>query len=266
MLKNKKGITSPAMVLMVLLTLLLISFSLYNFVTSEKVYLKIKKAGEINEVYYKESIARFYLMQAAESALIESYSEVLSSRDYIEGQIYPNEDIEFSKLKKEIDSAFAGRVSEKIKEKFSETDFEEEYLKDLKEKIINGKFKIEKNKDVVKLKIDSIDISSDSNAKKEIAVSYYPYIEITLRLSRVGLADFYDIYTAKEGCKEQANSEDTVEKTESCFRDSLENFDIHAIEKAHPVTSEKYILVRLETKKEYLVDGEFRKISTEFVI
>jgi hypothetical protein len=244
-IKNKKGSESIATTLLVFLILLVCTSSLFIFIThSKKVNIEILDAGIMNEVQLKQNLAEFYIREASEKAVVESYDEVIKNNEYIKEPTYNLEkNVEFNELNNNLNQIFI----EKFKINFKNYKFQEDYLKNLQENISPPFFDGEK----LNINVSNFEINEFS---EKINVTYYPKISLNIELNKIGLDNFDKIYQIKEECKD----EESIEKMENCFKNNLTNFNVKIVEKIIS-EDEKYFIVNLTSKKEFLINGKFIK-------
>ncbi len=252
--KNKKG--DIAILLLVVLVLLLTSATLFSFIISSgKTEVKISNAKFIENFYSRQDLAEFYLSQAGEIAIFKTYNEFVEEDDYINNPVYnSNREVEFKELHGKLNENFHNKFVENFKTEFKSYDFEEDYLKNLKEAVNDGDFDVTLDRGILEIVIDSWEMKAFLN---DINITYTPGISLKFDLKRVGLHSFEEIYEIKEGCKGDEN-------IEKCFSDLI-NFDVGVVEKEKS-DEQKYFFVTCTTKKDFLIEGEFDSIKFGFVL
>ncbi len=250
--KNRKGDLS--VLLLVVLVLLVASVTLFSLVISSgKVKAKISNAQFINNFYSKQDLIEFYLNQAEEKAIVETYNEFVENSDYINNPITSGKEIEFKNINNRLDENFRNRFIENFENEFGNYNFEEDYLNNLKQIILNENFEVVVNKDILIITIDNLEMNS---FVENINLTYIPEISLKFNLKKIGLNSFYEIYDVKEKCK-------NVKDMEDCYGDLI-NFNVSVIEK-EKTNGEKYFLVTLVSKKRFLIDGKFDNLQFSFV-
>lgn len=251
--KNKKG--DIAILLLVVLVLLLTSATLFSFIMSSgKTEVKISNAKFIENFYSRQDLAEFYLSQAGEIAMVKTYKEFVEEDDYINNPIYNFKDeVEFKGLHSKLSENFHDRFVENFKTEFNSYDFEEDYLKNLKEIIKDGDFDAVVDEGSLTLAVNDWEMKDSLN---DINITYSPGISLKFDLKKVGLHSFEEIYEIKERCKGDENIED-------CFSDLI-NFDVSVVEKEKS-DEQKYFFVTCATKKDFLIGEEFDSIRFSFV-
>ena len=143
MIKNKRA--DGAIVLLVLLVLLVTATALFVFLTNTWEFeSKISDARVIEELYLKEELVKFYVVQAGEDAIEKT-----------------------SNFEKDFKGNF--------KIGFAKYNFDQRYLNDMKKIISEGKFNIEVEGKILKLEIQEFELK-DSFGK--IEVTYSPKISV----------------------------------------------------------------------------------------
>lgn len=251
--KNKKG--DIAILLLVVLVLLLTSATLFSFIMSSgKTEVKISNAKFIENFYSRQDLAEFYLSQAGEIAMVKTYKEFVEEDDYINNPIYNFKDeVEFKQLHSKLSENFHDRFIENFKTEFNSYDFEEDYLKNLKEIIKDGDFDAVVDEGSLTLAVNDWEMKDSLN---DINITYSPGISLKFDLKKAGLHSFEEIYEIKERCKGDENIED-------CFSDLI-NFDVSVVEKEKS-DKQKYFFVTCATKKDFLIGEEFDSIRFSFV-
>ena len=252
--KNKKG--DITILLLVILVLLLTSATLFSFITSSgKVEAKISNARFIENFYSRQDLAEFYLSQAGEIAIVRTYREFVEDDNYINNPIYNfKEEVEFREIHSKLNENFHNKFVENFKTEFKKYDFEDDYLKNLKEIIEDEDFDVIVDREILGIVIDSWEMNGSLN---DINITYVPGISLKFNLKKVGLHSFEEIYEIKERCKYK-------EDIESCFSDLI-NFEVSVVEKEKS-SGEKYFFVTCATKKDFLIGDGFDRIRFSFVL
>ncbi len=248
---NKRGDVS--IVILVFLVLLVVFGSLFIFYTSSvKIKDKISGVVVFNKVYMQENSIKFYLDSAGKDVMVKTYKDFvddsgdeydyINNRRTVEGK-YP----EFEELHSKINEKFEKRFSENFKKEFEKYDFEEDYLIDLKKNISENKFDVSFNGEFIQLNMNSLMLT---NSIKETSIIYKPQISLEFDLNKIGLDDFGKLYNVKEDCKKQ-------EDIQECFNNRLNYFNAFV--------NQENSLVTLTSKKEFLIDEEFKKIEFSFI-
>jgi hypothetical protein len=250
--KNCKG--DMAILLLVILVLLVSSATIFSLVTSSgKVEAKISDTKIVENIYYKENLVEFYIIQAGENIFAEIYNEFTKTGEYINNPIVSGGEIEFGKVHNKLDENFRNKFIENFKEEFKDYDFEDDYLKNLKEIILDGNFDVILDKESLVVKINNLEIN---NSLEKVNITYIPEISLEFNFKKMGLHGFEQIYKVKEECK-------NVEEVENCYN-KLINFENSVIEKEKS-NGEKYFFVTLTSKKQFLIEGKFVNINFSFV-
>lgn len=250
--RNRKGDVS--VLLLVILVLLVASATLFSLVISSgKVKAKISSAQFINNFYVKQELIEFYFNQAGEKTIVKTYDEFSNSGDYINNPIISGGEIEFKNINNRLDENFKNRYIENFKEEFESYNFEEDYLRDLRQIILDENFDVVVDKEIVTMTINNLEMNSSIEG---INVTYIPEISLEFNLKKIGLHSFNEIYNVKEKCK-------NAEELEECYSDLI-YFDV-IVEEKEKSSSEKYFLVTLTSKKRFLIDRKFENIGFSFV-
>lgn len=248
-IKNKRG--DIAVVVLVILALISTSAALFSFVTSSGgVEMKISDFKFIDSSYQKQNLAEFYIYQAGEDAIIKTYKEFADDSvpeyDYIKNRQKEGNNAKFGEIWDNLDERFSNRFKENFKTEFENYEFEEGYLKGLKELISKESFTVLFDGETLKVDIDDWQIS---NSLDNIGVVYFPEISSEFNLRKIGLHSFEKIYEVKEKCLDEGIAK-------SCFDNYLGNFE-------SSIGSSN--LVSLTSKKEFLAENTFEKISFSFI-
>ncbi len=151
-MKNKRG--SIEIVLLVMLVLLVTSATIFSFITSSgKVETKISDVRFIERFYLKENLIEFYIQQAGEDAIVVTYGKEI-------------EDEELVNTPKE-------KFISNFKTEFMKYEFDEKYLKDLKEIIEKENFDVLVGKEFLVIDVNNLEIQDSFN---DISVIYHPKI------------------------------------------------------------------------------------------
>ena len=252
---NKRG--DVAIVLLVLLVLLVSLATLFNFATnSKKIEAKFLDVRVIDTIYIEENLVEFYINQAGKKATIKTFKEFvddsIETYDYINSRIIVGNDVEFKELHSRLNESFKQGFSQNFKEEFESYEFSESYLINLKEIISKDDFNVLLNYGVFQISMDSLEISGSFD---NIEIKYKPKILLEFNLENMELHSFEKIYDVKEECKNKEN-------IESCFNDELVNFYVSVEIKGE---DNKYSLVTLTSKKEFLFGENFENIKFSFI-
>ena len=212
--------------------------------------VEISNAGFLQESYIKENNIKNYLSLALEEAIVESYLEINNSQEYVTDPVITNSqgEIEFNNLASDLDSNFLEKVKEKFEISFLKYHFEEEVGKD--------NFEITFEDGVFNVVLDEI-ILKESFEDISWAYTFSP--QAFSSLNKLGLEDFEAIYNAKEDCKNQENVQD-------CMSNLLSNFNIVVENKENLFSDKEYRLVKVSSKRNFLINNNFEKIKFEFVL
>lgn len=250
--KNRRG--DIAILLLVILVLLVASATLFSFVISSgKVEAKISSAQFIKDFYSRQNLIEFYLNQAGENSIRKTYNEFVENGDYINNLIISGGEFEFEEIHNKLSENFRDRFIENFKEEFKNYNFEEAYLKNLKQIILEKNFDVVADKNIVMMKINNLEMNDSIEG---VNINYIPKISLELNLKKIGLHSFEDIYEIKERCKD-------VEMVKECYEDLI-NFNVN-VEEKEKSNGEKYFLVTLTSKKQFLIDEKFENIDFSFV-
>lgn len=153
--KNQKG--SVEIVLLVLLVLIVTLAALFNFtINSNKIGIKIADTKFIEKLYLRQDLMEFYLMKAGEKAIIatDEGEELISEEKLINN----------------------------FKTEFKNYEFDEQYLKDLKEIIEDGNFKFFIEEDFLYLGVTSLELKESS---ENVNIIYHPKIFLEFNLEKI---------------------------------------------------------------------------------
>ncbi len=247
--KNKKG--DMTVLLFVVLVLVMSSATLFSFINSSgKVEAQISDARFIENLYSDRDLAEFYLIGASEITIVKIYDGFVESDSYVGNPNYNSEhQVRFGVLNPGLNKEFRDNFIEEFKTEFSRYDFEEDYLKNLKEIIAVGSFDVVFDGEVLTMSINNWELNDFLN---NINVTYSPRIYLKFDMMKMGLHGFEEIYDVKESCKGDEN-------VKSCFEE-LVNFEVEVAEKGED------IFVEFTSKKDFLIGGEFRNINFGFVL
>ena len=254
-IKNKKADVS--VVLFVLFTLVICVLAIYAFITSSnQMEFQISDFNRIEEVYLKFSSAKFYLNLAGKEAFFKTYKEVVNQELYVEQPVKKvNSNLKFENLNSNWKQEFNNKFKENFKLEFSSYSFNEDYLINLRQLILDNEFEILEKKGGFDIFISNLNLSSYS---KTLNVTYTPKFLLGFDFNKEKLNSFEEIYEIKEICKSQKG-------VEVCFNENLLNFNAELIEK-EKTSGEKYFVVNLESKKSFLFESGFEKIKLSFVL
>jgi len=259
MLITKSKKSNISIIILVFLILIVCSASLFIFATSDKkVKVKISDVGLIQDAQLKQEVAEFYIYEAIEKSMVNPYREMLNQDKYIESPSYNLQNkIEFANLYGNLNDYFYSEFRNRFKNEFENYAFQEEYLNNLKNLIAQDKFSSSFDGENLIFETSLLEIKSTSEKN---SVVYFPEIFLNISFSRIGLNSFNAIYNSKEKCK----GKETAELMKACFSNELGAFDAESAEK---IISEekKYFLISLTSKKKFLIENNFEKISFEFV-
>lgn len=247
---NKRGDVS--IVILVFLVLLVVFASLFIFaISSMNVKEVISGYLIFDRVYAQEDLIEFYLDSAGKDAVAKTYTDFVDSGvpelDYINNRKSVGGYSEFGELHDKLNENFEKRFIDNFKKELAKYEFEESYLIDLKKNISENKFDVSFNGEFIQLNMNSLMLT---NSIKETSIIYKPQISLEFDLNKIGLDDFGKLYSVKEDCKKQ-------EDIQECFNNKLNYFNA--------LVNQENSLVTLTSKKEFLIDEGFKKISFSFI-
>lgn len=255
-MKNKRADIS--IVLLVILTLVLTISSLFIFVNSSSaVEAEIYNVKFIDQFYLRQNLAEFYVSESMKKALVQTYNEFVSDSKGIYYYLNnPKEtpqnsgNFEFNELHDKLNENFKSKLRENFQIEFKKYNFNEgyveEYLRELNSLVEQGSFDVSANKEILKITVNDFMIK---DSFEKIKIEYSPEIKLEFNLTKLGLHDFDKVYEIKEKCK-------TDENLKNCFESGLINFNVGVNENN---------LVTLKSKKDFLIDNDFKKIVFSFI-
>ena len=254
---NKRGDIS--IVILVFLVVFVVSASLFVFVTSSlKENVKISGAAIVDKVKLQENSVKFHIKQVGEKSVIKTYKEIINNKEYIGDTVIlvNNIEPEFKLLNENLNENFKTKFINNFKSEFESYNFEGDYLKNIQSIIYNNLFDIGFNGEILVFSENKQEFYEHSD---EIQVTYQPIIKLEFNFTKIGIESFEKIYSVKEQCKNEQNAE----LIKQCFDNNLINFNTSVIEKEKP-NKEKYFLITLTSKKEFLINDKFEKIEFSF--
>lgn len=251
---GKKG-ESISLSIFVFLTYALLTYSLFSFLTNSwYVQEEISVGSVIFEAYEEEDLADFYFSEVCERALIKTYYEFVSKEsskyDYIENpQTYSGSEIFiFDNLN---------------------SNFNEEFMKRLEENVVDGikdyNFLSGGVVDIKKLGENYVFILTGlefKGSKENLEYLYKPIIEDNFEIDKMSLNSFDEIYNFKESCLSGS-----FEERKICYESNKEligKFDVFV--EVAGVENSKYLIFNLKSKKEFLIEDNFKKIDFDFIV
>lgn len=257
LIKNKRGDVS--VVLLVLLVLVVTGASVFSFITnSGKVSSKISGAGVVEGVYLEENLIEFYLNEAGKRAVVVSYNELINSEEYVENPVvnFRNE-VRFGNLHPNLNENLKTKFSKNLKTEFLAYEFKEDYLINLKQSILDEEFSVALSKGVFRLSVSGQELD---NVLENNSITYFPEISLDFNLNEIGLDSFERVHATKEFCKDKASKN----LIENCFNEKLKGFT-SLVEEKTAVSSNNYTFVALTSKKEFLINEQFKNIKFGFI-
>lgn len=258
-IKNKKG--DLPTVLLVFLVFLVVLTSLFTFlIKSKNINEYTESVGLINEVYEEQNLAEFYIIEAVKTSIVESYLDITKDGGFVEN---PNFDLQtnvfFDELNSNLNGDFLKEFDKSIKRNFGNYDFQEDYLKKLKETILADRFDSSFNGEKLRINVKDLKLKKFS---EKINVTYSPNISLEASLDKMGLHSFDQIYQAKEICKTKT----TTDSLKECFQDHLKYFDVGVIERQNIQNQgQKSFIITLKSKTDFLIEGKFHTITLNFI-
>jgi len=247
-----------SIVLLVILTLVLVISSLFIFVNSSSaVEAEIYDVKFIDQFYLRQNLAEFYVSESVKKAFIKTYLGFVSDSKSIYYYLNnPKEtpqnsgNFEFANLHSKLNENFENKFRENFQTEFKKYNFNEgyveEYLRELNNFVEQGSFNVSLSKGILKMTINDFMIK---DAFEKIKIEYFSGISAEFNLTKLGLHDFDKVYEIKEKCKADEN-------LKNCFEIGLTNFNVEVNENN---------LVTLKSKKDFLIDNDFKKIEFSFI-
>jgi hypothetical protein len=229
MLNNKKG--SLWIVVLVFLILFLVGFTLFRFVLSNDIInSKIDDVNFLQGFILAENDAQFILKQLADSSFLYSYEGVVNNGINGKSDVF-------------LYTSFENTFNSKIKEEFSNYEFEEDYLNQVKNKILSGDYVLSFEDNNMKIILSDL---SFSNSTKNIEGLYIFDIEYEREI----YPDFDFIDEVYSECES-----DDLSELRGCYNEKMEGYDAYSF--GDGLGNRR---VELYSKKKYLIGSDFRKI------
>ncbi len=264
-MKNKKGSQSLAIVFLVIATLVLSGYTLFRFNVGSSF---IQESFDSFSVFEEENQGLtslkeiFYL--TGESLVAEEYEKFAQQGGYIngkriiKGQAYPGftgvwDDSRISKdFSPLLDSAFKqrGREFNLLNADKLNKEIGIWFEKDLKIDYSFGKIFVKFPQDKPK-----------ASLSEEIVVRRISPLIVEYDLRKIGLHGFKEIFSAKEKCSAQKSEREI----QDCFNEELFNFNVVCRDFVWENGKAKSFVVEIESKREFFIQNQMRKIKFGFV-
>ncbi|NCO11307.1 hypothetical protein GW924_01735 [Candidatus Pacearchaeota archaeon] len=251
---NKKGDT--AVLVFIFLVIVVLLGTIFSFLTtSGKVEAEIQNSNYLDAAYAKENEVEFYLYESLRKGVVEEYYRMSLDNSFFGG----NPDMRNGKLVLGEYNDNAGRFSNSVSSRMKKTNIENDIVMERFDREIELKT-FTFNYSDMSLEMEGFPFIIDvvdgeilwkevpDELEKDIGVIYRPELKARLNLTEIGLHDFSYIYDSAIFCQ----------LDEMCLKEKLFNFDVKI------TSGEEGDLVRIESKKEFLLDGNFRRIVLEF--
>ncbi|MEJ2267628.1 MAG: hypothetical protein P8X70_00955 [Nanoarchaeota archaeon] len=237
-MKSKKA--QIEIILLVILILFLVSTTIFSFITnSSKIETTISNSNLVRNIYSKENSIEFYIVQEGKHAIVKTYDFFVRNNKFADSNTK-----EFAELSQNLRDDFILEFRENFRQSFQ--DYSGEDIKNLKDLVLQGNFNVDFEENII-LKIDNLE---EKDFSKRMNIGFFPKFNLEFDFSDMGLHSFDEVYEVKEKCKNSIESE--------CYND-LFNFNVEIEEK------ESGNLVKFESKKEFLIGDEIRKIDFDFI-
>ncbi|MCF7910135.1 hypothetical protein K9L16_00490 [Candidatus Pacearchaeota archaeon] len=259
---NKKA-DLPTLVF-VLMTLAVSITILFGFLSnSSKISGQIIDVKLIDTLDVKESIIKNNFETSFERALAQTYKEIIENQEYISAPVKINSEgyYEFKELDEGLDKKFLDLLKINFRQDYINCFFNENYLQNLKHVIFkNNNFSLEKKQEVFYLKLDKFNFSLNT---RNYNITYFPELSFEKSLNEIGLHGFDEIYNYKQKC----SNLESVSSRRICYQSNDGDVDKYFNVKISELSNSagKYILISLESKREFLINGKFEKIKIEFI-
>tara|TARA_Y100000034_G_C6843451_1_gene381863 strand:+ start:372 stop:1139 length:768 start_codon:yes stop_codon:yes gene_type:complete len=249
---NKRG--DMTIVLLVLLVLIVSLATLFSFATNSKqVEAKILDVRVIDKLFLEQELIEFYIKEAGKKATIKTFKEFVEDPKSIYFYMNNPEENPIGSGNWKFEKLHVN-LNENFKQRFSDN-----FNKEIGKYEINGidlnNFNIEINKEIVLITLKNFKID-DSFSNGEIEINYHPNILLEFNLTKIGLHSFQKIHEIKDDCKFKK------EINKECFEKDLKNFIVGVEIKGE---DNKYSLVTLTSKKEFLFGENFESIKFSFI-
>lgn len=265
--KNKKGALS--IFILVALTLVVCGFSLFIFLANPpKVQAVLQGIGNFDELYSSELELNFYLQEIAELSLAQTYNEFIENGNYLSNlRISQAKDLEgiyyIGGISNNFEKDFKEAFKNNFKENFLKINFhrdDSDYIKELQKQIEKENFEVLFDKSSIIVLIKSFNFSYEDN---KMQINYTSDLRNEIIFKRFGLEGFEKIVDFGNICFEYSNISQKID----CYEENKDYFDnfYFYIERVILSEGEEEIFLRFQTKRDFFIDKEFKKIKFKFI-
>lgn len=277
-MKNEKGATTIAAVILVIITLILVTISLYSFITKKNdFYSSLDIIDSLDTLTIIEEKIDFYLQNALYWSIIESYHNFSENSYYILDSCENCEEKIFCAINPDLEKNFENSIKENLKENFKYFSFEYMDNKDdktknivfnlqkLKEYILKEKFILKCEEINCTISLDNFELSEEGYEKDKIIylIKRNKNISITLTEEDLFLEDFR---TIEKKSKECVKNNSDILSIKKCLSEEIKYFNVDVVEKNCGDENKKYYLLNLESKKLFFINNELKKIKMKFIL
>jgi len=256
-LKDKRGSAISITTLLVLVLVLGVA-TLGVLVRQNSRVAEELDLNSIQKIKVMEKQSEYLIKNVAESMAVESYAEIVDTKGYVwEDCEVKNGIVVFCSLNKEIDSKFKDVFKTKLVESFPD-----EFLvsrESLNVIVNSGKVDVKAFFEVSEFQKNSENYQkfsiSEVSKIENLIVNYLWKEENSFSFNELGLDYFDEIYRGVEKCRDE---ESLAEGMKECLK--LDNFEV-VVSK----TNDDF-LVKLESKKKFVLGNEYKSLSFSFLI
>jgi hypothetical protein len=254
-IKNKKADLS--VIAFVLLVLLLCSYTLYAMaINRNKVTTTIEGFEQVEKILLEKKDIEYRLLKTTEECFIESYKEIIETKLILKPPLNTlGETTIFEELNSNIKENYIEKIKICLNKKGKENHRgllveNSDFLKDvLFFKLRHNQFEITSAYRII---IKEFPFATNIQNQK-----YSPNLNAEINLEKIGLIDFEKIKEAIE-CK----------KNKKCIESATKNlFEVQITEISFEEEDNKehYLNHTFKSKKEFLINNEFKKIEFSFL-
>ncbi len=200
MLSRRANISVVVLVVLVLGLVAMTLLTLNN--SSGKIVSKFYVPYFLEELKFQQGSLEDYVSQISEVALIQTYSKLLISGDYVSPLRFSSDwDFYFSELHPQLEDNFKSMFLDNLKIENKKYSFEDEDFLKIQEKIQKGDFEFETFSNGISLVFEDVEFKAELGEDSEEIISLKQDVKSQVLFSELGLFSFQEFYDEKEKCK-----------------------------------------------------------------
>ncbi len=223
-----------------------------------------------NFAYVKMNIEEDSLFFHSEDVIFGRYYSIARNNQFMKNSCPMINNLkEFCEIDPELNDFFKTTLQESLDKRKFESGYENA---NIETKLENNNFNVKVSglittwdikQTPTTWKIDVEDLDKLLNPDSTMQIEYSPEINFSFNFNDLGVNSFEEIWDYEEVCRNEKGK--TKEEFQACLNEKLKYFDANVLPEIE-YNSQKYYIVRLTSKRKFLIDDELKSIEIKFAV